>query len=200
VEERRILTRQEVIEVDRALSAVYSEYARLRELRPAARHIHRPGIPSIFSESLIAGAASAILGEDATAGFGGSAADLRVIRAGKPDLLVEVKASGKHGWQEIKERDLERDFFVWVAFGDRYESGEGPIDVFALPEPSRYRPPRRKLTLPVFLAGASPLPGFRAMRFGGVESMLDGGRSSALPHQVAQQSLEVGVGALGGLD
>lgn len=197
---RRILSAEEILGIDQALIAVHAEYARLRARLPAAHYISRPGIPAIFSESLVARAIGPILGQTASADFGGTEADLRVEVAGQADQLVEVKASGGHGWQEIKRRDLERNLFVWVAFGERFERGSGAIEVYALPEPHRYRPTRRKLTLPVFLAGARLLSGFRVIRFDGTEEMLASPCLSGLTQQVAQQSLEIDLGALGGLD
>jgi hypothetical protein len=58
----------------------------------------------------------------------GREADLRIELSGAA-ALAEVKASGVHGWQEIKARDL----FIWIAFGRRYELGEGEINVYMLP-------------------------------------------------------------------
>jgi hypothetical protein len=195
---RKILAATEVLELDLALIAVYAEYARLRERHPAAKRIARPGVPAVFSESLVAHASGALFGVGAEGEFGGREADLRISRPGAPDLLVEVKASGHHAWQEIKVRDLERDVFVWVAFGHRYETGSGPIEVYLLAEPKSYRLPRRKLTLELFLRGASRLPGFWMIRFAGVAEMLGaevlaGAGTSKLAQQVAQQGFQIGI-------
>lgn len=169
-----LLSPQEVRELDQALIAVYAETAKLRERYPAAKRIARPGIPAVFSESLVGHAAPLLFGEGAVADSGGTEADLRIEMPDSKTLLAEVKATGLQQWQEIKERDLARDFFLWVAFGHRYELGEGPIDVYILPSPNRYEPPRPKLTLSVFLADARKLNGFQERRFEDLEQLLGG--------------------------
>jgi hypothetical protein len=175
-----ILGPESVREIDAALIAVYAEYTRLRQSYPAARRISRPGIPAIFSESLVAHASPLLFGRDSVGGFGGKEADLLISMSGGREQLVEVKATGSHAWQEIKDRDLVRDVLVWIAFGRRYELGRGSIEVYLLPKPNRYRPPRPKLTLSVFLQGAAQLRGFEALEFDDVDHLLSAAEPSLL--------------------
>ncbi len=157
---------------DQALLAAYRMHAQLRDDYPMARRISRPGIPAPLSESLVAAAAPHIFGSAASISYGGTAADLIVDAGGASPAYVEVKATGSGEFQEIKARDLAADVLVWVAFGRRYELGHGPIDVFVLTRPQRFRPaldasgqPRRKLMLNKFLEQARVLDGFSALVF-----------------------------------
>jgi hypothetical protein len=155
------------MELDAALLAAYRAHAELCRTHPIARgRISRPGIPAVLSESLAAAAAPFFLPAGAVPTFGGSDADLAFELPKGERMLVEVKASGASAFQEIKDRDLIRDALVWIDFGRRYVNGDGPIVVYFLPDPSRYQPPRRKLTLDLFLSGVSGLPGFSSTTFG----------------------------------
>jgi hypothetical protein len=160
---RQILSIEQLRDLDQALIAVYAQFTQLRERHPAAQQISRPGIPSIFSESLVAHASPLLFGKGARGQLAGPDADLRVSAPEIPDRLAEVK-----------ERDLQRDLFIWVAFGHRYEKGSGAIDIYVLGEPTSYLPPRRKITLGVFLAGVENLDCFRAISFSDIEEMLNG--------------------------
>ena len=168
-----------LIALDAALIRIYAVMREIREEEPIAASISRPPVPSRLSESLVAAAAPVLFGRGAVAESGGAAADLRIMSHDRPNRLVEVKATGAWGFQEIKDRDLAPDVLVWVAFGSRYELGAGPIDMFVLPEPQRFvRPctrggsPKTKFMLPDFLAAARELPGFAGWRFADLADVL----------------------------
>lgn len=138
---RAFLTAQEISDLDAALMMAYRMNDELRAKIPAARFIARPPIPAVLSESLIGYSAHWLFGDACTATFGGRQADLIVRRPLGDQLLIEVKATGAGEFQEVKPRDLAADALVWVAFGSRYVDGNGPTDIYVLPDPSRFEPP-----------------------------------------------------------
>jgi hypothetical protein len=161
VRTRPLLSYQQVRALDDALLAAYRQHEELCLAHPIARgKISRPGIPAAFSESVAALALPSMAKEISMVGFGGRHADLIATTTDGSVLTIEVKASGVSKWQELKPRDLEADGLVWIDFARRYVDGHGPITAHYLPRPSRYDLPRRKLTLDVFLSGASGIEGF----------------------------------------
>jgi len=62
---------------------------------------------------------------------------------------------------------------MWIDFARRYVDGDGPITTYYLPRPSRYNPPRRKLTLDVFLSGASGIGGFISRTFAKLDDVIE---------------------------
>jgi hypothetical protein len=168
---RKPLNAREILELDAALMEAYRLHAHLRDKYPAASHILRPPVPAVLSESLVAVGAEKLFGPDSVAAYGGREADLRVVR-GSSAVLVEVKATGMSAFQEIKQRDLARDYLVWVDFGRRYVDGQGAIDVHLLPDPARFTPPRAKITLTMFLAAAEELPGFETRSFSDLRELV----------------------------
>jgi hypothetical protein len=166
------LSPTEIAALDAALIEAYRLHTQSRERTTIAATIARPPIPAALSESIVALAAPLLFGEGATAAYGGREADLVITRANKTRALIEVKATGTSAFQEIKERDLVRDALVWVAFGTRYVEGSGAIEMHVLPEPARYRPVRRKLSLDAFLTGASSLPQFVTHRFETLDELI----------------------------
>lgn len=158
---RPLLASAQVRALDDALLAAYRQHEELCLAHPVARgKISRPGIPAAFSESVAALALPTMAEGITTVGFGGRRADLIATTSDGGVLTIEVKASGVSKWQELKQRDLEADGLVWIDFARRYVDGHGPITAYYLPQPSRYELPRRKLTLDVFLSGASGIDGF----------------------------------------
>lgn len=168
---RKPLAPSAIAELDAALIEAYRLHAQLRDRYGAAALIARPPIPAVLSESLVAAAAEELFGRSSFAEYGGTEADLRITCHDR-SVLVEVKATGMSAFQEIKARDLARDYLVWVAFGRRYVDGRGPINIHVLPDPAQYRPPRAKIMLPMFLAAAESLPGFRTHRFADLNQLL----------------------------
>ncbi len=58
---------------------------------------------------------------------------------------MEVKASGQHGFQELKAKDLRADVLIWIRFGRRYELGSGSIEVAVIENPGKYIAKPRRL-------------------------------------------------------
>lgn len=158
---RPLLSPEQVHALDDALLAAYRQHEELCRAHPLARgKISRPGIPAAFSESLAAVVLPTMAEGITMVEFGGRRADLLATIVNGSVLTIEVKASGMSRWQELKPRDLQADGLVWIDFARRYVDGHGPITAHYLPRPSRYDLPRRKLTLDVFLSGASDIEGF----------------------------------------
>ncbi len=169
---RQLLSPEQLCALDTALLYAYSQHRELCRAHPVAKsRIARPSLPSSFSESLAALVLPSLIDEVVAVSFGGRQADLVALTPDKR-LLVEVKASGASSFQELKERDLAADALMWIDFARRYVDGAGSIVAHFLPDPSRYVPPRRKLTLNVFLAAASQFSGFRSLRFESVVEVL----------------------------
>ena len=51
---------------------------------------------------------------------------------------MEVKSTGRHGFQEFKAKDLLADTLVWVHFGKRFDEGHGAIQIVILDNPGKY--------------------------------------------------------------
>jgi hypothetical protein len=164
---RPLLSSEQLRALDDALLAAYRQHEELCAAHPVARgRISRPGIPSAFSESLAAIVLPAVSAGIVGVEFGGRQADLIAITSAGFQLTIEVKASGVSSWQELKDRDLAADGLLWIDFARRYVDGTGPITAHYLPQPARYTLPRRKLTLELYLSGASELDGFVSRTFG----------------------------------
>lgn len=92
-----------------------------------------------------------------------------------------MKASGVSSWQELKQRDLAADGLLWIDFARRYVDGVGPITAHFLPQPSQYTLPRRKLTLELYLSGASEIEGFVSRTFGTLDDAI-GANAGTVAH------------------
>ncbi len=159
--------------LDHALLAAYRQHEELCVAHPVARgKISRPGIPAAFSKSVAAFVLPTMAAGITIVEFGGRQADLIATTIDGRRLTVEVKASGVSRWQELKQRDLDADGLLWIDFARRYVDGDGPITAYYLPRPSRYDLPRRKLTLEVFLSGASDIGGFASRTFGTLDDAM----------------------------
>jgi hypothetical protein len=134
------LTSAEIIALDKALIETFKLLSDIKEATPIARHIKFPALPSIFSESIIIAVAPKLfgLGPEWKAVRGGKAADILLIDGDGNKQRVEVKATAKQGVLELKQRDINSDRLVWIAFGFRYHNGSGPINIYDLANPHEY--------------------------------------------------------------
>ena len=73
---------------------------------PAARYIKYPQIPAILGESVVIAAAGKLYGTDWKGTFGGSLSDVQLFDSTGRTRRVEVKSTGRHGFQEFKAKDL----------------------------------------------------------------------------------------------
>ncbi len=138
VKRRQPLTREEILNLDHALMGVTAIHT-FRESNTVACHIKFPPMPSIFSESIAIAATPILFGREWTGYYGGRTSDLTLKHcvSGR-SLRVEVKATGRHAFQELKEKDLLADALIWIRFGRRYELGAGTIEVAVVENLSRY--------------------------------------------------------------
>jgi len=155
---------------------VFRTIRRLRERTFAARHVKFPPLPSVFSESIAIAATPLLFGPDWTGRYGGRLADVVVESSiTRRTLKVEVKGTGQHAFQELKDKDLRADVLLWIRFGTRFELGSGPIEAAVIADPGRYVSSQRRLDVRRFEA----IPGIRraqrVFRFENLESMLTAG-------------------------
>ena len=182
---RAPLIPQEILQLDTALVRAFRTIRELREELPAARHIKFPPLPSIFSESIVIAAAPRIFGPGWTARYGGSACDVLIENDQGEERRVEVKATGEHAFQELKAKDLKADFLVWVRFGRRFESGQGPIEIAILSEPSRFIPAACRLDTARFERRVGSTDALRTLSFDSLEALLHGPGASPIPEESA---------------
>jgi hypothetical protein len=117
---RRLLTPQEIIELDQALVEVFALHRDLKSRILTAHHIKFPQLPAILAESFVIVTANKLFGADWKAIFGGSVSDIQLLNATGQTRRVEVKSTAIHEFQELKAKDLLADTLVWVRFGKRF--------------------------------------------------------------------------------
>ncbi|MBI1881553.1 MAG: hypothetical protein HYR94_25510 [Chloroflexi bacterium] len=132
-----LLTKEELLELDRVLIETYAFFRELRTRSAIARLIHYPSVPSEFSESLTIHCAEYFFGKSWVAKFNGDISDIILEQPGE-QRTVEVKSTGQTNFQELKPKDLNADFLVWMHFGDRYISGIGKLSIYILKNPKKY--------------------------------------------------------------
>jgi len=152
---------------------VFRTIHQLRQRSVAARHIKFPPVPAVFSESIAIAAASVLFGPGWKGRYGGRESDIIVENANtRRALRVEVKATGQHAFQELKEKDLRADVLIWFRFGHRFESGTGPIEVAVLHSPGRYVTSQRRLDVHRFEAIPGIQQAQKIFRFESLGAML----------------------------
>ena len=146
---RQPLTAEEILELDDALTEAFAAHRALRNRIPAARYIKFPPVPAILSESLLIATAQKLFGPDWKAAFGGSLSDVKLSDSAGRTRRVEVKATARHEFQELKGKDLAADILVWVRFGKRFdEGGSGTIRMVLLDHPGNHISEPIRLDIP----------------------------------------------------
>ncbi len=136
---RKPLSITEILQLEEALIEVFRTIRRLRELSSVARHIKFPSLPAAYSESIAIAATPLLFGIDWRGEYGGRESDLIVQNSARDKRLrVEVKATARHAFQEVKQKDLQADVLLWIRFGTCFETGCGPIEVAMINAPGRY--------------------------------------------------------------
>jgi len=120
------LSAEEIAALDKAFVELFRLHNKLRTEMPIAKRIKFPPVPSILSESMVIMGARKLfnLGNSWDAFRGGNICDVLLIDNLGNQQRVEVKATGERETLELKPRDIEKEWLVWVAFGSRY--GHGP--------------------------------------------------------------------------
>ena len=95
---RRLLTPQEIIELDQALVEVFALHRDLKSRILTAHHIKFPQLPAILAESFVIVTANKLFGADWKAIFGGSVSDIQLLNPIFPPKLKRQKP--------VKELDL----------------------------------------------------------------------------------------------
>jgi hypothetical protein len=170
---RRPLTVPQILELEAALMEVFGTIRELRERSTAARYIKFPPLPAVLSESIAIAITPTLFGSDWTGRYGGSAADLLIENLATRSLLrVEVKATGRHAFQELKEKDLRADVLIWFRFGLRLELGTGPIDAAVIKAPGRFVRSQCRLDVRRFEAIPGIQEAQKVFRFDSLAAML----------------------------
>jgi hypothetical protein len=178
---RKPLTVKEILELEIALMEVFRTIRELRVRSAAARHIKFPPLPSIFSESIAIATTPTLFGSGWMGRYGGRVADLLVENAVTGSTLkVEVKATGQHAFQELKDKDLRADVLVWLRFGRRLELGKGPIEAAVIEAPGRYITRQCRLDVRRFEAIAGILEAQKVFQFDSLTAMLSAGPACTL--------------------
>ena len=128
----------DIVALDQALLKIFELIRILRQGSPAAEHIKYPSIPAVFTESLAILNTERFFGSGWKARFGGNVADIIIERDGCTSRKIEIKATGRHAFQEFKTNDLSADAVVWFRFGARYETGTGSVEVSIIDQLGRY--------------------------------------------------------------
>lgn len=116
----------------------------LRKSNPLGKHIQLPKIPSILSESIVLNwfrtdsPIAELRGYEF--GLGGrDSADILAEKPGQEPRKVEVKATGKAGFQNFMEKDVRADYIVWLHFGDYFEnSARNHVEAYVVVNPRTY--------------------------------------------------------------
>ncbi len=150
------LSKEEINELTNLLLKVFNYLNDLRSNNSLAERIQFPKIPPVLSESIVAH----LLREHKLPlelnteeiNFGGKRANI-IAKTANGEKLIEVKATGIHGFESLSERDINADLLIWVHFADFFhKKGDKPIEVFILKQPKECFKEPLKLTLTKFKA------------------------------------------------
>jgi hypothetical protein len=118
-----------IVALDQALLKIFEFTRTLRQECPAAGYIKYPSIPAVLTESLALLNTERFFGLGWKGRFGGNLADIIIEKPACSPRKIEIKATGRHAFQEFKTNDLSADAVVWFQFGARFETGTGPVEV-----------------------------------------------------------------------
>jgi hypothetical protein len=136
---KTLLTKEQVLELDRTLIEAYTFLRELRARSSLAELIHYPSIPAELGESITIHCSEIFFGTGWIPKLGTRRNEGDIILERLEErLIVEVKTTGYNNFQEFKPKDLAADFLVWIHFGDRYINGGGKLHVYILRNPKAY--------------------------------------------------------------
>ncbi|MHB8585220.1 MAG: hypothetical protein ACYDDF_05215 [Thermoplasmatota archaeon] len=155
-----LLSDVEIAECVAALLSSVEAIQHIQSTMKGGKHVQLPKLPSILSESLVSReiqqGRSPFWNGPLRVARGGRDADLAVTTTDRRHL-IEVKATGRQGFQYFYKKDINADFIVWVAFGDGLETGLlEPVPAYWLQTPSRFWVEPLKISLPAFLKAGGP--------------------------------------------
>jgi len=143
-------------EIDNAIAALRTLFDFTRQLRkiPGGRVATYPKLSSSLSESIVAReireGRAPVWGRDVKLSRGGREADLLVSFGNRTDR-VEVKATGRQGFQYLGPKDVAADVLVWLHFGAYFESDKfDPLEAYWLEKPAKVFDSPRKIALSDF--------------------------------------------------
>jgi hypothetical protein len=170
---RRPLNQSEILDLERALMDVFQVVSTYRRTNPVAKHIKFPPMPSILSESIAIAATPLLFGRDWEGRYGGRVCDVSIENSvSRAIRRVEVKATGHHAFQELKEKDLQADALIWIRFGQRFENGNGRIEISVLDTPGSYFKRQCRLDARRFEATPGVSANQRIFGFESIEQLL----------------------------
>jgi len=116
--------------------------------------VQLPKIPSILSESIVASEVQHGRGPmwkgPVQVMPGGAKADL-IVKWKSKEFRVEVKGTGRQGFQNLVAKDVAADVLVWVDFGNFFEDEfDSPVVAYWVSKPSSIFPDSMKISLQNF--------------------------------------------------
>jgi len=134
----KVFTKQELLDAASAFVELNNFLDNLKSRKPSAKCINSPKLPERISESLAyhlisEGVIPQISGlqwkkirfnEKALKHVGSNSkpTDIILDLVNGTECLVEVKAT-QVGYTEIKKKDAEADFLIWIEFNDSFKQG-----------------------------------------------------------------------------
>ncbi|MFQ5880956.1 MAG: hypothetical protein ACE5I9_00600 [Candidatus Methylomirabilales bacterium] len=85
---------------------------------------------------------------------------------------VEVKSSARHGFQELKDKDLLADTLVWIHFGKRFHEGSGAIQIVILDNPGKHILGPVRLDIPRLMRKVGDTSDLRQIEVADLQSFL----------------------------
>jgi hypothetical protein len=138
---KKELSDGEIIELSRHMVDIFKIIAKMKQKYVLAKYIQYPKIPPILSESICLKLLKKkiILEElkDFSFEFGGNLSDILAKKS--KTKKIEVKSTGKSGFQKFGKGDISCDYLIWIHFDKAfYENNFNNIHIFIINCPSRY--------------------------------------------------------------
>ena len=152
---KKELSVDEIVELTRQLADVFKSIVEMRKKNELAKHIQFPKTPPILSEAICLKLLKKkiILGElkDFSFELGKDPPDILARKKSKTKN-IEVKGTGKSGFQKFTKNDISCDYLIWIHFDKAFlENDFNNIHIFIVKCPSRYfDKPTNTITLPTF--------------------------------------------------
>lgn len=150
----------------------FASHRALKERIPAARYIKFSQIPAVLAESFVVAGASKLFGAEWKAAFGHPLSDIQLSDPSGRTRRVEVKSTARHGFQELKAKDLLADTLVWIHFGNRFYEGHGTIRIVILDNPGKHISEPLRLDIPRLLRKVGETQDLREVEVVSLEGFL----------------------------
>jgi hypothetical protein len=167
----RLLSQDEIIRLAHVLKGIYRNHAALRAQEPTAKFISVPPIPQVLTRSLAVACVCKWFGSQWHVELGRRSRETILLSHESESKSVAVKATGKSGFQEIKEKDLKVDCLVWIDFGESLTKGFGEIVVYVFENPAAAIKERRRITRADFIRLGEEAGSLKSHRYPSLDAM-----------------------------